>query len=359
MGTTLSKRGAAFIAHFEGVYTHLYNDPAGHCTIGVGHLVHHGPCNGGEPDPFRRGLSRAQALKLLLDDAAEFAEVIDDRVKVSLTQPQRDALISFAFNVGAGAFGSSTLLRKLNAGSYAAVPDELARWTKAGTVTLPGLVRRRRAEGDLFAHGRYDVGDASDNPPDEPGSLRDVQRSLTSIGWAVEADGVAGPLTRQAVADFQRGFGLAKLAVDGVAGPKTMKAVRRSAGARGCCSEHFRYAEFASKGNRWIKIDRALVVALEKYRQHIAAPVDVISGYRDPAHNSSVGGKSSSQHLFGCAADIAPVISLNEMRSLKLFSGIGYNATTGKVVHVDVRHAGPKNLTGGTPATPTVWEYAR
>ena len=76
-------------------------------------------------------------------------------MRVPLAQHQFDALVSFVFNVGGGAFRESTLLRELNAGDYDAVPRELNRWVKAGGRTLPGLVRRRGAEGVLFSRGKY------------------------------------------------------------------------------------------------------------------------------------------------------------------------------------------------------------
>lgn len=154
-GRQLSEKGAAFIAHFEGLRSNLYNDPVGHCTIGCGHLVHHGPINGSEPEEFRRGITRERALELLQDDASTAAHEIARSVKVRLSQSQVDALISFAFNVGNGAFRDSTLLRLLNQGDYHSVPAQLNRWTKASGKTLPGLVRRRKAEGELFRAGRY------------------------------------------------------------------------------------------------------------------------------------------------------------------------------------------------------------
>jgi lysozyme len=151
----LSKKGAAFIAHFEGFRPKLYNDPVGHATIGCGHLVHHGRINGSEPEEFRRGITRERALELLQHDAGTAAQEISRSVKVDLTPHQVDALISFAFNVGNGAFRDSTLLRLLNGGDYASVPGQLNRWTKASGQTLPGLVTRRKAEGALFRHGTY------------------------------------------------------------------------------------------------------------------------------------------------------------------------------------------------------------
>jgi GH24 family phage-related lysozyme (muramidase) len=154
----LSKRGAAFIGRFEGLRLELYNDPAGHCTIGIGHLVHHGRCDGSEPAEFKRGITRERAFELLEEDAAEVVAAIRRRVGVLLTQPRFDALCSWGFNCGSGVFVTSTLVRKLNAGDFASVRSELARWDKAGNPPRPlaGLTRRRRAEGRLFAEGKYE-----------------------------------------------------------------------------------------------------------------------------------------------------------------------------------------------------------
>ena len=61
---------------------------------------------------------------------------MNDAVKVPLEQDQFDALTSFVFNVGSGAFGESTLLKLLNVGKYDEVPAQLDRWVKAGSRTL-------------------------------------------------------------------------------------------------------------------------------------------------------------------------------------------------------------------------------
>lgn len=153
--TVLSHAGAAFIAGFEGFSGKLYNDPAGHCTIGYGHLVHKGNCNGSEPAAFTKGLTKEEALTLLKTDAQTYANAVRGSVTVPLNQAQFDALVSWTYNLGAGNLKSSTMLKKLNAGDYASVPAEMARWNKAGGKVLAGLVRRRESEGRLFATGAY------------------------------------------------------------------------------------------------------------------------------------------------------------------------------------------------------------
>jgi GH24 family phage-related lysozyme (muramidase) len=70
-----------------------------------------------------------------------------------LAQEQVDALASFVFNVGVRAFGASTLLKMLNQGQDTKAADEFTKWNKAGGKVSRGLVRRRRAERELFLMG--------------------------------------------------------------------------------------------------------------------------------------------------------------------------------------------------------------
>lgn len=151
-GHVISPAGVGFIGRWEGFRGQLYNDPLGHCTIGFGHLVHQGNCDGSEPARFKRGITRRRGLKLLRKDIADYQAAVNTFVGVTLNQQQFDALVSFAYNVGTDAFATSTLVRKLNRGDYQSVLGQLMRWTNGG---LPGLVARRRAEGVLFRDGRY------------------------------------------------------------------------------------------------------------------------------------------------------------------------------------------------------------
>jgi len=151
----LSDAGVELIKSFEGFVGKLYNDPAGHCTVGYGTLVHTGNCDGRSSEqPYTGGVTKEKATELLRQEAEQFQQVINDSVKVELNQNQNDALVSFVYNVGPANFGKSTLLKLLNKGDYAAVPTELKKWTKARVdgklVDLPGLVKRRAAEAELF-----------------------------------------------------------------------------------------------------------------------------------------------------------------------------------------------------------------
>jgi Putative peptidoglycan binding domain/Peptidase M15 len=186
---------------------------------------------------------------------------------------------------------------------------------------------------------------------------REVQQALWNLGWPISVDGDFGPQTFEAVSDFQRGFAFWDLLVDGHAGPQTWNALQHSVADNGSCGRYFRFSEFKSKGNGWIKVERTLVRALDIYRERYG-PTPVVSGYRDPNYNRKVDGAPNSQHLYGNAADIPGVAAVGAIRNLRLFSGIGFRQRDGIVVHVDVRHVGP-NTTCGTPDNPTVWEYVR
>lgn len=150
----LSKKGLLFIAKWEGYRARAYNDAAGHATIGYGHLLHFGPVNAKDR---KLNWSRAKALRVLRRDVARITRGWRAHCKRWLTQYEYDALVAFAFNVGAGALRSSTLLRKLNDGHRLSAANEFPKWVKAGGQTLQGLVNRRREERHIFLGRKYPV----------------------------------------------------------------------------------------------------------------------------------------------------------------------------------------------------------
>lgn len=161
----LSMNGAQFVGRFEGFRAEPYNDPIGFATIGYGHLLHRSNVTAADRAKWGK-LSENAALKLLRQDAEAAAWAVRAHVTARLNQPQFDALVSFTFNLGTGAFIDSTLLKKLNQhpgtskgvvgfDAKAEVRAELMKWNKAGGRELAGLTARRRAEADLFATGKY------------------------------------------------------------------------------------------------------------------------------------------------------------------------------------------------------------
>lgn len=140
MKTSLA--GLRLIKKFEGLRLKAYICPAGVLTIGYGSTGAHV-----KPEMV---ITAAEAEALLIKDLARFENAINRLVKVPLNQNQFDALASFIFNIGIGAFEKSTLLRILNTGNYNAAADQFGRWTRGGGVVLEGLVKRRKEEKNLF-----------------------------------------------------------------------------------------------------------------------------------------------------------------------------------------------------------------
>ncbi len=175
----------------------------------------------------------------------------------------------------------------------------------------------------------------------------ELQRSLRLLGWPIRVDGAIGPQTTAALRDFQRGYAFSTLVAGGGVGPRTLEALRHAIRRGGRCSRHFTFRSFRSPGNGWIKLDRALARGLEACCEALGAPIEILAGHRDHAWNAANGGAPDSQHLHGTAADIAPAMLLDDVHALRVFSGIGYDADTGLVRHVDVRHVRP----GGGEAT--------
>lgn len=144
---TTSKNGLEFIKGVEGCELYTYRDKAGKLTIGVGHLLTREELIGGK---FDGGITEQEALDLLAKDVVIAEDAVNSAVRVDLNQHEFDALVSFTFNVGGGAFRKSTLLRKLNAGRYEDVPTELRKWVRAGGKRCHGLAVRREKEIALW-----------------------------------------------------------------------------------------------------------------------------------------------------------------------------------------------------------------
>ena len=95
-------------------------------------------------------ITAGQAESLLRKDIIWVEKAVNTLVVVPLTQNQFDALASFVFNVGEGAFSTSTLLRLLNSGDYEGAANQFLRWNKQKGRVLNGLTKRREEERKLF-----------------------------------------------------------------------------------------------------------------------------------------------------------------------------------------------------------------
>lgn len=141
-----SQAGIDLIKLFEGFRAEPYLCPAGVATLGYGTTA--GVTMDTPP------VTEDEAEALLALDLRRFERAVSRLCPVPLTQGQFDALVSFSYNLGAGALQSSTLRRKLLRGDYEGAADEFPRWVYAGRARrLAGLVRRRAAERALFLGG--------------------------------------------------------------------------------------------------------------------------------------------------------------------------------------------------------------
>ena len=146
----VSETGIALIKHFEGFAAKPYRCPAGKLTAGYGHVLLPG-------EEGHCPLSEQEADKLLRWDLKAIEKQLGRFFGGKLTQEQWDAVCCLAYNIGVGALRKSTLSRKIKAGDMLGAVGEFERWIFAGGRVLPGLVRRRRAEKQLFMTGSWQV----------------------------------------------------------------------------------------------------------------------------------------------------------------------------------------------------------
>lgn len=136
------------IKQFEGLSLVPYKDTGGVWTIGYGHKIL--PSEQYYPYGPVKEITVQEADNLLGQDTHTASNAIADYVTVPLTANQKDALTSFAYNVGVNAFAGSTLLKKLNAGDYQGAANEFLKWNHDNGVVVAGLTARREAERNLF-----------------------------------------------------------------------------------------------------------------------------------------------------------------------------------------------------------------
>jgi lysozyme len=145
-----SPNGIELIKRFEGFSPTPYFCPANYLTIGYGHVIT-------EKDIHitskKTEISKLQAEEILRKDLIKFENSISKLITASLTQNQFDALVSFTFNLGAGALQRSTLRQQINRCEHISASQEFLKWVYAGGRKLSGLMARRQAESGLYISG--------------------------------------------------------------------------------------------------------------------------------------------------------------------------------------------------------------
>lgn len=131
------------IKHFEGYRDHIYLDSIGKQTFGYGSLVEHYP-------DIIFPIDSQTAEACLQNDLKTSANAVLRLIKSPLTDNQYAALIDFVYNLGSGTLQRSTLRAQLNRQEYNNASLGFAKYVYAGKIKLAGLVRRRKAEHDLF-----------------------------------------------------------------------------------------------------------------------------------------------------------------------------------------------------------------
>lgn len=213
----IGQAGLALIKQYEGCRLAAYRCAAGVWTIGYGHTagVHSGMT-----------ITQAQADAYLQQDIAKFEGYVNNPAYVPITanlnQNQFDALVSFAFNLGAGN------LRKLCKGRTAAqIAQAMTQYCKANGKVLAGLRRRRAAEQALF-NKPVSAATPAQNQNTEDYNIKTIKKG--SKGNAVKvwqiiigaaADGIFGSGTESATKTWQSKHGLA---ADGIVGKMSWKA---------------------------------------------------------------------------------------------------------------------------------------
>jgi lysozyme len=136
------------IKQFEGYRSKAYIDAVGVPTIGYGSTM----WNDGKKVKLGETITLEGAGLLLYWEVNRKAAMLD---KLTINQNQYDALTSFIYNVGSGAFSKSTLLKKVKANANdVSIRNEFLKWNKGRVggvlVELKGLTKRRIAESDLY-----------------------------------------------------------------------------------------------------------------------------------------------------------------------------------------------------------------
>jgi lysozyme len=144
----ISEEGIALIKKFEGCKLEAYLDAVDVPTIAYGRT---------KDVKIGDICTQQQAEDWLEEELVEYAGYVNEAVKVELTQPQFDSLVSWTYNLGPSNLNRSSMLRVLNTSDYDNVPEQIMRWNKAGGRVLPGLVRRREAEAEMFKGNDWSI----------------------------------------------------------------------------------------------------------------------------------------------------------------------------------------------------------
>ena len=182
----MSKDGIELLIQFEALKTKAYRDSVGVWTIGVGHTAMAGP-----PVP-KAGMviTVEEAKAILARDLGQYEAAVNAACGPALNQNQFDAMVSLCFNIGAGNFRKSSVVRKWNEGDVKGAADAFLAWNKAGGKVLKGLVNRRAQERAYFLMPVKAAGKPAE-PVSEPEASQIPDKPTKPAGGAVAGAGGA------------------------------------------------------------------------------------------------------------------------------------------------------------------------
>ena len=288
------------IKEFEGCHLEAYPDPL---SGGDPWTIGYGTTRYGDGRQVKRGdkINAVEADALLRQEVDRIAAKLRADIPgwSELTDRQKSALVSFAYNLGAdfyGAKGFETITKRLREKDWPGVPDALLLYRNPGTNVEAGLKRRRIAEGDLWGRDKQTTGPVSAMFAPESPFTHKITPHITAGEFALNQE------------------------------------ARRF--------DHQHQCDTATK----------LAQFLEKVRQQFGGrSITITSGYRPTAINQAVGGASQSEHLYdapGVGAvdflvDGADIYAVQDWCDQNWPHSLGYGAPKG-FVHLGIRQGGPK-----------------
>ncbi|MEZ9604256.1 MULTISPECIES: lysozyme [Vibrio] len=148
---TTSEQGLSHVANEEGCRLKPYQCSADVWTAGLGHT------SGVTPQIV---LTEQQAAEYFVEDISAAEQVVNKHINQTASQGEYDMMVSFVFNLGAGNFTRSTLLKKFNQGDHQGACNEYPRWVfvngkdcRLKQSNCAGIPKRRTKEQQVCLNG--------------------------------------------------------------------------------------------------------------------------------------------------------------------------------------------------------------
>ena len=191
-----SEKGIKLITEFEGFRGKAYVCPAGILTIGFGFTL------GVQPGDT---ITKEQAKRRLARELESYEAAVMRACTNEPNQNEFDALVCFAFNVGAAGMAKSSVIKAHNRGDHQAAARAFSLWNKAGGKVWPGLTRRRAAEAALYLTPMPDdVSDPVEGPALDMPQAVDAEKPMTRSTIATAGTATAAVSTVSVVAQVSQ-----------------------------------------------------------------------------------------------------------------------------------------------------------